>query len=384
MRILLLPKEFPSEQRANAGIFILRQAEALLARGHEVEVVRIVPYAPPIGQRWNAYRSMPPVEYVSGIPVRTIRAFFPPQMLAMEYLPLQVHRAMQREIERFRPDVINASFLIPSGQIAVRHAVPAVVTAHGSDAYSWPKRRAGLLHAAREAIVKATRVTAVSDYIRRCVQDIAQRPVDVIWNGADERFFYPRDRAEARIDFNLSPDRPVIVFAGNVLRAKGVYELVDAAATLCDLRPIVVIAGAGEDQTPLSARAGELRVDLRMLGRLEPERVGALFGAADVVVLPSYGEGLPNVVCEAMLAQQAVVATNVGGIPEIVDDERTGLLVKPADPQNLATALRRVLEDDALRERLARAAREFAVEHLTWSVSAQGYERVFRQAIGAG
>jgi glycosyltransferase involved in cell wall biosynthesis len=343
-----------------------------------VEVVRVVPFAPRIGEKWKHYASIPAYEEVEGIPVRTIRAIVPPRMIAMEYLPNLVHRALQREIARFKPDVLNASFIIPCGQIAVRQRVPTVVTAHGGDAYAWPFQRPGLLRAAQEAIRNATRVTAVSDYIRRCVERIAPREVDVILNGADDRYFFPRDRDECREALSLPRDRFIIAFAGNVLRAKGLFDLVESLRGF-EPQPLVVLAGNGGDRDALQAATREAGVDMRFLGRRDSADVAKLFAAADVVTLPSHNEGLPNVVCEAMLSERTVVATTVGGTAEILDESR-GILVPPHDPAALRAAFERLARDGALRDRLARAARAFARERLTWKISAQQYERVYRLA----
>lgn len=381
MRVLVLPKEFPSERRPNAGIFILRRVRALRELGHELEVLRIVPYAPPLGRKWGAYASIPAYEVIDGVPVRSIRAVVPPRMIGMEYLPVQVHGAVSAAIARFRPDVLHASFLIPSGQIAVRHAMPTVVTAHGGDAYLWPAQRRGLMRAAREAIARATRVTAVSEYIARCVRAIHDREVDVVINGADERHFYPRARAESRASLGLPADRNVIAFAGNLYRKKGVFELIDAAAGLADLRPVVVMAGEGPNRADVLACGERKGVDLRLPGRLDGDGVAQLFNAADIVTLPSHNEGLPNVLCEAMLCGRAVVATRAGGIPEIVKHDDTGLLVGVEQTEQLRDALRAVLTEEGRRERYERAARAFAVQNLTWRVSAKHYERVYAAAL---
>ncbi|HZT12888.1 MAG TPA: glycosyltransferase family 4 protein, partial [Candidatus Baltobacteraceae bacterium] len=189
---------------------------------------------------------------------------------------------------------------------------------------------------------------------------------------------------EARQRFGLPPDRRVVAFAGALIRAKGLFELVAAAASLEADRPILALAGTGPDRQGLDDLARRDGVDVRFFGHLAPPDVGALFAAADAVALPSYSEGLPNVVCEAMLSERAVVASTVGGIPEIIEDGRTGLLVPPQSAQPLAAALRRILSDDALRASMALAAREFARTHLTWDVSARGYDAVYRKALNAG
>lgn len=384
MRVLVVPAEFPSSQQPQAGIFIMRRLEALRELGHEFSILRILPYAPPITRKWAKYQRTPEHETIAGFPVHNVRAPIPPRMIAIEYLPLLLTGLLQREIRRFKPDIVHASYLLPCGQLVSRqHAVPSVVTSHGVDAHTWPQRRAGIRRACSEAVANATRVTAVSGAIGARLRELADREIDVIWNGGDERFFFPRDRGECRERLGLPSDRPVAVFAGNFIRAKGVYELVEAAAAMGDVNPVLLFAGDGPEQEALAALAGDRGVDLRFLGRLESARLGEVFGAADVVTLPSYAEGLPNVVCEAMLSGRAVVASTAGGTPEIVMPERTGLLIEPRSTAELASALRRVLGNVQLRDKLAQGAREFAQEHLTWRVSARGYDRVYRRALGA-
>jgi teichuronic acid biosynthesis glycosyltransferase TuaC len=381
MRILLLAKDFPSESRPTAGIFLLRLAEALRGLSHEIEVLRIVPHAPALGRKWGQYNAIPSSDAVSGIPVHTIRALIPPRMIAMEYLPLQLHRRVQQHIARFRADVLHANMLIPCGQVAVRHHLPRIVTAHGGDAYLWPTWRPGLFRAAREAVTGATRITAVSSALAQAVRNIADRTIDVIFNGADERVFYARDRDACRERLGLPQDRPVIAYVGNLFRNKGIFDLIDAIGGMRQLNPVLVLAGEGMHGGQAETSARDAGIDARFTGRLDPEGVAALFGACDVATLPSFNEGLPNVVCEAMLSARAVVATTVGGIPEIIRNGESGLLVPPHQPGQLREALTRVLQDGNFRHGCENNARRFAAANLTWNVSARGYERVFEAAL---
>jgi glycosyltransferase involved in cell wall biosynthesis len=383
MRVLFVPKEFPSAQRPNNGIFILRRAQAVQSLGHDVTVLRIVPAAPPIGAKWNAYRSIPQDEIVGGIPVRTIRALVPPRMIGMEYVPLLVRGALAREIQRVRADLAHASFLLPCGHAVVQQRlVPSIVTSHGVDAYKYPALRPGLRRASQYTVTHADGVTAVSGFIAERLRELGAKDVRTIWNGGDERFFYPRDRGECRAQFDLPADRPILAFAGNVLRAKGLFDLVEALARIpLERRPVTVIAGRGADESAVREQAAARGVELHFTGLLESERIGTLFGAADAIVLPSHAEGLPNVVCEAMLSQRSVVATTVGGIPEIVQNERSGLLVPPHSPPDLSRAIDRVMNDAALRDALAAQGRRFAQEHLTWRVSALAYEAFYREVL---
>lgn len=381
MRILVVPKDFPSPAQPGAGVFVLSQIHALRRLGHEVHVVRFVPHAPPVGAKWNVYRSIPDRYEYEGVPVKTVRAFYPPRMIGMEYLALQVGSALRREARRTGAQIVHAHCVIPEGNVAVHQALPTVVTAHGSDAYSWSWRRPGLTRAAREAISRASHVVAVSDFIRRQVLRLADRDVSVIYNGADETIFAPQDRHAARSELGIDKDRRVIAFAGRLHEAKGLRELIGATAQLHELRPLLLMAGEGPERERAQQTAAQAGVDVRFMGLLAPPALARVFAACDVMTLPSYNEGLPVVVCEAMLSGRAVVATPVGGVPEIVREGETGLLVPVRNAGALSESLRAVIANDALRDRMERSAVAFAREHLTWRLNAEAHDRIYRELV---
>jgi glycosyltransferase involved in cell wall biosynthesis len=379
VNILVIAKDFPTREQPNAGIFVLRQAQALADLGHRLLVVRVVPKAPSWSEKWRSYRATPAEDCIEGIPVKTLRAFMPPRLLGLEYLPLQVDRALGRIASAFGADIIHGHFLLPSGQLAVRQGLPSVVTAHGSDAYDWALRRRGLRRAASEGIRGAGAVVAVSDFIRRHVRDIYDRDVAVIFNGADDRVFGPRSKTEARTALGIAEDRFVIAYAGRLSQAKGAFDLIQACTRLRDIAPLVLCAGAGPEEQAVRHAVAERAVDVRFCGLLDHEDLAQAFAAADVFCLPSYREGLPVVVCEAMLSGRPIVATQVGGIPEIVAEGVHGYLVKPGDAESLADRLRAIASDRSQAERMGATAHAFASERLTWSANALSYERLFER-----
>ncbi len=112
---------------------------------------------------------------------------------------------------------------------------------------------------------------------------------------------------------------------------------------------------------------------------LEHERLADLIAACDVFALPSHAEGLPTMLCETMNSGRAIVATDVGGIPEIVKDGVTGFVVPKGDVDRLTSRLRTVLIDRPLRERFEREAHQFAREHLTWRSNALAYTKLYER-----
>lgn len=379
MRVLVLAKDFPSAAHPDAGLFVLRQVQALTALGYETLVVRVVPHAPNWTEQWRKYRAIPDHDDVEGISVRTVRAFVAPRMIGLEYLPFQVDGPLRRIVDAFRPDIVHGHFLIPSGQLAVRCGLPSIVTVHGSDAYDWARRRPGLRRAATDALIRATTVVAVSDFVRAAVRTLFDRRVDVAFNGADERAFSPGDRAQARRELGLSNDRFIVSFVGLAVAEKGVFDLIDAVAALEDLHPLLLLAGPRSSDERLAAYCGQRLVDARLLGTLPEDWLARVMAASDVFCLPSYLDGLPVHVCEAMLSARPVVATAVGGIPEIVVDGENGYLVPPHNPAVLAERLRTIATNPELGARMGENANAVAKRRLTWRANALAYDELYRR-----
>jgi glycosyltransferase involved in cell wall biosynthesis len=162
----------------------------------------------------------------------------------------------------------------------------------------------------------------------------------------------------------VKAEPPRILFAGNLVRSKGVDVLIDAVAELkrrglaCQLK----VLGQGPAQAELEAQARRIGIrDQVEWSRFVPQsEMPAEYGASAITVLPTRGtsEGLGLTLVEALLAGSAVVGTPAGGIPEVIQHEQTGLMARDGDPQDLATQIQRLLSDRPLRERLTAAGKE--------------------------
>jgi glycosyltransferase involved in cell wall biosynthesis len=162
---------------------------------------------------------------------------------------------------------------------------------------------------------------------------------------------------------------------------KGLPYLLRAAAMLPDVS--FIVAGEGADRPSLERDARDLGVSDRVAFVGFRTDTRALLARADVVVLPSLNEGLPLAVLEAMAAARPVVATAVGGTPEIVHDRETGLLVPPADPEALARAIGELLADPPLAHRLAEAGRALVRSRLSTAATARGVVEVYEELLAA-
>lgn len=192
-------------------------------------------------------------------------------------------------------------------------------------------------------------------------------PIDVIPGGVDLDRFSPMPRAQARAMLGMKPNQKVVLFVGRIQRLKGLEVLVRAFARLGDLDARLLVVGGQPGTAPelreisrlqhLVTRLGiEDRTDF--VGAVAHEQLPRYYSAADVTVMPSSYESFGLVAVESLACGTPVVATRVGGLTSIVHDGETGLLVPWRDAEMFAESLRRVLEDTALRQRLAHNARE--------------------------
>jgi len=259
--------------------------------------------------------------------------------------------ALLPRVRQFKPDIVLAYWVYPDGYGALRTArrlgVPCVVGALGSDIHV----RSGFnAFMTRQTIAGADALLTVSEAMRQtAMATFGARPdrVHTIVNGFNTSVFHPRDRLQMRHKLGMQPDEESVIYVGRFVEAKGMRELVTAFTRLRAERPRcrlnLVGDGVMKDELKALLQREGLGDAVRMPGGLPPEQVAEWISASDVLTLPSWSEGYPNVVVEGAACGRPVVATDVGGTREILDDAN-GILVPPKDPQALQTALARALD----------------------------------------
>ncbi|CAM3982924.1 glycosyltransferase family 4 protein [Smaragdicoccus niigatensis] len=273
-----------------------------------------------------------------------------------------------REIKRSDCDVVHAhlemamSLAVPAGLIAGK---PVVCTFHHVhrplDGRAAKREKVAVAAASRSA-----RAIFVSNASRISFQE-AYRPKglpanwEVVHNGIDISDFAP-GAPDPKVRAELAGSSELLVVLAAAFRDfKGIPVAIDAWKTVSEQFPNAKLAlvGGGEFEAQLRKQVDDLGLADRVTFAGVRADMPDVYRAADVIVLPSiYGENLPTVLIEAGASGRPVVATRVGGIPDIVADGETGLLVAPSDPADLAAALVKLLSDSALRERLGAAGTE--------------------------
>ncbi len=276
-------------------------------------------------------------------------------------------------VRRFRPDIILSYVIYSNGFAAVQIAealdIPVIITAIGSDLNSIPDPLLGML--TRSALRRANHVSTVSHALCAKAIELGADPArtSAKLNGCDTSVFRPMDRGEARQALGLDPDAEIILYVGRLDHRKGLVELVEAVALLGARRPNLrcYVIGDGRDKPMLLEAIRRHGADrwLTIVPTSPSEKVAVWMAAANLVTLPSYMEGCPNVVIEALASGRPVVSTNVGGIPELMD-ETVGRLVPPRDVSALLRGLDEVLAQhwdvDAISSKHSRSWGHVAVE----------------------
>jgi teichuronic acid biosynthesis glycosyltransferase TuaC len=347
-RIAVVTHFYPSDAEPQRGLAVYHHVLAL-AEWADIEVCCLQPEYPKgrfLQPRTYPYKkSNASSSRAADLPVRTVSyPVFP--LLSRPFNASICSARLTPQIQQIQPDLILGCFAYPDGRAAVltgkKLDIPVIVEALGSDLRR--VRSLWMRRLVRDTVQQAAFVVTVSDELRTRALQLGASPdrVRTIRRGCDADIFHLAYRDEARLELGISEDVELIVFVGRFVELKGLYELFTVLPSLAARRPRVRLACIGEG--PLESELRRIAKNCDMThhvifpGSVEPHEVAQWLSASNLLCLPSHSEGLPNVVVEALSCGRPVVATEVGGLPEIVDP-RCGILTPPRDPQRLLDAL---------------------------------------------
>jgi glycosyltransferase involved in cell wall biosynthesis len=354
-----------------------------------------------LSRKWQQYAQLPDEETVAGIKVLHPRRLVIPKVNSWVWMTISVTLSYWRFLShhlRFtdspfhRFTHIEGHFALPDGFAAAflgrQFGKPSIIHVHGTDVHTIPQQSALLRFLTIWALRHADAIRAVSsDLAERTVKLIdagKQRSgetekrrngeaekVGKVWvvpNGVDLNKFRLMARQEARRQLGLDDDKRYLLYVGRLVAVKGLDLLLDAFAQLVQNQRDVelVLVGDGAERHVLAQRATTLgiRDKVHFVGAQPHERIVLWMNAGDVFCLPSHKEGLPTVLLESLACGTPVVATSVGGIPEIVTDGQVGRLVHSRDPREMAACIEEVLETPWDRQQL----RDYVAERFSFEV----------------
>ena len=382
LRVVVLTTFFPSPRDPFRTPFLRHLVDALAA-DCDVELVIPVPRRPQIGP-WRDAVPVPASEAHAGWPLAHPRYLAVPGLHWLSGLTyfFGVWRTLRALKQRHGRFVLHAHCAYPDAVGAALAArllgLPLVATAHGSDINLSGRERL-LRPQIRAALRSAERVVAVSAPLARAVGELTGLPPSriecIACAGYSAAMFRSRtrdERAALRRQLDIAADTRLVLFVGHLVAVKALDVLLRAWARLlrepaaAALR--LVLIGEGGERDALLRLAAQEGIAERVvfLGARPQPVVADWIAAADLLCLPSHAEGSPNVVVEALASGVPVVASRVGGIPDLVDHGVNGLLVPPGDPAALAVALAAALRRDWDPTRISSS-----IAHLTWSALGQ-------------
>ena len=398
LRILVLTSTFPRWQNDTEPPFVYNLCRSLT---NDFTVTVLAPHSPGAAQD----------ELMDGVRVHRFRYFWPEAWQRLAYggiLPnLKRNPLLWAQVPFFllaefvaavrlsrTADVVHAHWLIPQGVVGALLSLvagkPVVTTAHGADIYGLQGKLPRALK--RWALNRTTRLTAVSGDLKNEIECLGlgrPSPIRVISMGVDTDRFHP-DRQDTHLRQNLGGEGAVVLFVGRLAEKKGVRYLIEAFPAVLKQNPgaRLTIVGDGALREDLEAlcRSLSLQDCVLFAGAKRPEELPPYFASADVFVGPSIvAEGGDTdsfglVFAEAMAAGCAVVASNVGGIRELVRDGETGVLVPQRDATAIADAVTLLLADSRLRRSLSDAGRTFVRDNFDERIIARRYAEVLSEA----
>ena len=376
MRVVMLSNSFPPEI---GGIqeHVSNLAQTLARQGHQLKVVTV--------RRNKSERVR---DTFAGLDVTRVPQLNLPKTLTMQYLASTTALLIAMRL-RGQADVVHYHTFWPDAFTAfvVNKFVPTVYTAHESRFLlmaEQPKSRRWL----KLALRPFQGILAPSTELLEVTRQLGVSPEKsaFIANAVDASKFRPGVTGETvRARYGVPLDHCLILCPRRLVPKNGLEFLIESLPSIrrrfSDVS--VLIAGDGPERERLEARVRELGLHESVIfaGNQDNDDLPEFYGAADIVAIPSLKEATSIAGLEAMASACAVVATNVGGLPEIIEDGVSGLLVPPRDPEALALAIARLIETPELRKQLGLAARARVEHKFTWEQVASETTRAYERAI---
>jgi len=319
MRVLLISNMYPKEG-SYSGIFIKHQVETIEKLG--IDVIKAVKRT------------------------RNPSGYFP-------FIFQSIYKLLFCDYDIIHAHYVPHSALIPAMLKWIKKK-PLIVTFHGDDARIFPFKNRINRMLTMFVVNRSDKVIARSEEMKEVLEKlgVANKKIVVLGAGVDTNLFHTINKNKAREDLELPKTKYIILFVGRLHKLKGVELIYECARNMPET--LFVMVGDGDVKTDLK--------NCIFVGERRHEEIPLWMSAADILVLPSYSEGLPNVVMEALSCGTPAIVTDVGGCPEVVRDGETGFVVPVGDVEALMDRIKYLIENEDLREKIGKLGRGDMIE----------------------
>lgn len=362
MKICIVPTMFPKYKGDYYGSFVFDEAKAFVDKGLEVHIItqhnQNTPYEEIVeGMHVHRFRWLEPRKFRALVHFRGLKD----NIRLLTYI-ISLFFKLIRVIFKYKINIVHAHSTIPTGFLAVIISkifrVPSFVTAHGMDINNFEN---SLIF---KRIISFTlnncyKTIAVSGDLADKMKQLGvnEDKILVLRNAVDINRFKPIN-GKIFLKDDFKKDDVVILFVGYLDTFKGIFELIDAFFEIYKENKSIklLIVGSGPKYNELKRKVSKLGLDdsVKFKGKIAHDVIHQYYQAADIFTLPSYSEGLPLSILEAMASNTSVIASNVGGIPEIIEDGKSGFIVPPKNIEVLIEKLDVLINNTKLRESFAK------------------------------
>jgi len=396
MKILEVCQEFPNRYYPQLGTFIKQSIDSIANQKVNVTVVSPKPIVIPFSAfPYHNFSKLPQIEHTEKYDLHYPRYlyiipkkyFYPLTGISYAYF---ISRYAIKNIKP-KPDLLHAHFSYPDGfgmiGLAKKWKVPFVISALGTLERKVAYEGSYTSRQIFEAMNCADKVLSVSEDLKNHIVNlgISEDKVSVVPNGVDIEKFKPAGKEYARNMLNLPQDKKIVMFVGALKKIKGVDYLIEAAKSFLDTNISLYMVGRDDGmKKSLEKKAHELKIGnyIKFTGPLNHEDIPLWLSASDILVLPSLSEGRPNVILEAFACEVPVVATNVGGVPELMINGKTGYLVPAKNPMELSEKVNKLLVDRDLRIKMGKFGRMTIIQRgLTWETHAKKTIKIYSKLL---
>jgi teichuronic acid biosynthesis glycosyltransferase TuaC len=394
MKVCILTTSYPAYKGHIQSPFVYKLTEALKESKLDVDVVCPFYKGSKKEENWTDIRIhrfkyapfvfMQKLTQGGGIPSALKRSFL--AKLQMPFFILSFYLRSKKYVKEC--DVIHAQWAL-SALIGVflkkRYHKPLILTERGASAnlavknklmkmvFKWVLKNCDFITANNENQIEIMGSLGVSDAKLKAVP-----------NGFDLNSFKPRNKVKTRAKLGLAQDKKIILFVGWLIERKGLNYLLDSMSQIKNQNALLLVIGEGLLELKLKEYTKKLGISdqVKFLGSKHPDELPYWMNASDILVLPSLSEGRPNVVGEAMASGLPVIASNVNGTPEFIEDGQNGFLVPAKDSKAITEKLLKLLDSEEMRFDIGKKAHESIIEKkLTWENCASNYRNIYNKIL---
>ena len=400
IRILVLSSMYPKGINSISGIFIHHQVKALQKEGCKVKVISPVPYIPQIlcfNSKWKKYKQIPKYINYDGIPVYYPRYFRLPGKwfwsISCYTMNYGIRKFVDSIIREFAPDIFQVYTATLDGYAGLmlrkKYNIPLICSFRGDDINICPKYDQFTHYLTKKVIVESDQITTVSNSLKIVAERIGKpkKEIQVVYNGCDSKMFSynTKGRLVIRKKLRISSKKLVIIFVGDLAKYKGIFELLSAFTKLnykySNL--YLILIGKIPDRTALDkiVSSNYLNNKIYIVGEIPQNEIPYWLSASDIFVFPTYNEGLPNAVMEAMACSLPIIATKVGGIPEVVRDGQNGILIDKKSVISIEHSIEKLINNKNMCKKMGEYGRTIIEEKFTWNNSAKKLIGIYNSII---